>query len=411
MAERNNPVETNAEATQGLAPNEHVQSNWIFDEIERLKSEQRFRTLQVRQSPHVGGQIHLDHLTLINFSSNDYLGLAADARLIAAANGVANQVGWGSAASPLVSGYGVWHAALERRVAAFEQTEAALICSTGYAANLSVLTALAGKGDVIFSDALNHASIIDGCRLSGAAIQVYRHRDIRHLEELLSECDSFRRKLIVTDTLFSMDGDIAPLREICDLAERFHAMIVIDEAHATGVFGERGKGVAEAMGVSTRVTAKVGTFSKACGSAGGFVAGAQHVMDWIRNRGRTYIFSTAQPEAVAAASHKAIDIIESESQTRKQLIEMAANVRNRLKSGGFYIGNSESQIIPIVLGSEAKALGAAQALRELGLLVPAIRPPTVPEGNVDCESACVHHRDEHLEALIDGLKSVVPCNA
>lgn len=358
---------------------------WIDDELGRLAKANLDRHLQTFDGRQ-GVELTIDGRTYVNFGSNDYLGLAADPRLAEAACEAAQRSGWGSGASPLVVGHSAEHAALERALAEFEGCEAALLFSTGYAANVGTVTALVGRGDVVYSDGLNHASIVDGCRLSRAEVRVYRHADAAHLAELLKQeavtfnTATFRRRLIVTDGLFSMDGDAAPLAALADLAERFEAMLLVDEAHATGVLGAGGRGSCEAAGIEERVDVRVGTLSKALGSVGGFVVGRRAVVEWLVNRARPYVFSTALPPAAAAASLAAIDIVRREPERRRKLAETAAALRLTLSTQGWDLGPSASQIVPLVVGDAAETMRLAAALRERGLLVPPIRPPSVPEG-------------------------------
>ncbi len=267
--------------------------------------------------------------SLINFGSNDYLGLAADPRLAAAAAKAAQQEGLGAGASPLVTGHSASHAELERRLAEFEGAEAALVFTSGFAANLGTVAALVDREDAIYADAKNHASLIDGCRLSRAETHIYRHADVDHLAELLRDSSRYRRRLIVTDSLFSMDGDLAPLDKIADLAEKHSAMLMVDEAHATGVFGAQGRGVAEHLGVESGIHVRMGTLSKALGCAGGFVAGSRTLIDWLVNRARSYVFSTAFPPAIAAAAIAALDIVRDEPHRRRNLLDRAAQLRRQ----------------------------------------------------------------------------------
>ncbi len=351
-----------------------------------------------------GARLTIAGREFVNFGSNDYLALATDPRLVDAAATAAHEYGWGSGASPVVTGRSELHERLEQRLAEFEGTEAALVFNTGFAANVGTIAALVGESDAIFSDALNHASLIDGCRLSRAAVHVYRHADCGHLEEHLDNAKEFRRRLIVTDSLFSMDGDLAPLPALCELAERHDCMLLIDEAHATGVFGEHGRGVAEHLGVESRVHVRVGTLSKALGASGGFVAGSQRLIDWLANRARTYVYSTAPPPAYCAAALAALEIVEREPERRQRLMSIAAEFRARLASAGLHLGPSASQIIPIILGDERRALSAAAMLRERGIWVPAIRPPTVPAGKSCLRiSLTVGHTPEMLDMLHSAL--------
>jgi len=377
---------------------------WLDPSLQQLAQTRRYRYLQVRESPPVAGLVQLDGQQFVNFSSNDYLGIAADARLVDAVKSVVGQVGWGAGASPLVTGRGVWHRRLENELAAFKGTQAALLFPTGFATNVGTITALVGPGDWIYSDRNNHASIIDGCRLSEANVQIYEHGDCRHLQERLLNNHSSGRKLIVTDSLFSMDGDFAPLSELVEIAAQAQAMLMVDEAHATGVWGTCGRGVCERMQVETQIPIRVGTLSKALGSLGGFVCGSQRLIDWIANRARSYIFSTAQPEATAAASLASLSIIKSEPERRQRVVDLASRVREELTRLGWNCLHSQSQIIPLLVGDEAAALALSQRLREQGLLVPAIRPPAVNPGKCILRiSLSAAHSDQQIEQLIAAL--------
>lgn len=352
---------------------------WLDDELERLDAAGLRRSLSVRSSPQAPEQISVGAANFANFGSNDYLGLAASlgtAEVIAAIQ----TAGWGAGASPVVTGRGEYHARLETALAQFEGTAAALLFPTGYAANAGTVAALAGPEDVIFSDALNHASLIDGCRLSGAKVVVYRHCDVAHLAELLTAASAARRRLIVTDGLFSMDGDLAPLADIAELAEQHQALLLVDEAHATGVFGERGRGVSEHCGVESAVHIRIGTLSKALGSLGGFVAGEQRLINWLANRARTYFFSTACPEPVAAAGLVALQIVQQEPHRRRELLANAEQLREQFRTQGWQLPERGSQIIPLRIGDPVETMRRAQVLRDRGFLVPGIRPPSVPAG-------------------------------
>lgn len=392
--------------TEGNSPFE-----WITAELQRLESADLRRWQRVRESPHVGGMVQLDGRQLVDFGSNDYLGLAADGRLIDAVRHAAGEAGWGSGASPLISGYGVLHRRLELELAKFEQAEAALLLPTGFAANVATITALAGPGDLILSDALNHASLIDGCRLSRAETAVFRHGDAAHAAELLEArrrtAKPPHRVLVVVDGLFSMDGDFAPLQQLEALARENGAMLLVDEAHASGVWGASGRGSCEELGIDERNLVRVGTLSKALGSLGGFVVGPAAVIEWIRNSGRPYIFSTAQPEAVAAASLAALRLVQSEPQRRIELREKAAWLRAALVNQGWDIGASASQIIPLQVGAAAQALRLSTALSDAGMFVPAIRPPAVPEGSCRLRiSLSWLHPEEQLRRLVEVLGEI-----
>ena len=376
---------------------------WIPEQLELLDSLERRRAIHIR-STQQGATVAWKDQELINFSSNDYLTLAADPRLQAAACAAIAREGWGSGASPLITGRGQSQADLETALAQFEGTAAALMFASGFAANAGVIDALADRGDVILSDSKNHASIIDGTRLSKATVRVYPHRNLDYLENLLKQCGTFRRRLIVTDTLFSMDGDLAPLPELADLAETYDAMLMVDEAHATGVFGANGRGLCEHFGLEDRVAVRVGTFSKALGGHGGFVVGSQSLIEWLVNRCRPYIFSTAPPAANAAAMRAALQIVHDEPQRRTELLAKATWLRGKLRAIGWGLGDSESQIIPVIVGTENLAMSLSAKLYEKGMLVPGIRPPSVPDGECLLRiSLSCGHTQQHLDTLVAAL--------
>lgn len=326
-----------------------------------------------------GARLRIDGRELVNFTSNDYLGLARDPRVAGAAAAAARDHGASVSASRLLCGSTPLHDRLERRLAALKGREAALLYSSGYLANLGVLTALARPGDAIFSDALNHASIIDGCRLSGARTTVYRHGDADHLAELLAASRAERR-LIVSETVFSMDGDVAPLAALAALARRHDAALVLDEAHATGVLGPGGEGALARDGIDPRGIVVVGTLSKALASAGGFVAADAAVVDYLVNRSRPFIFNTAPTPASVGAALAALDVVAAEPERRERLHALAARLRDGLVAAGHPPSRSETPIVPLLLGDAETALAAERRLREAGALARAIRPPTVPEG-------------------------------
>ncbi len=375
---------------------------WLNDALAQLESRALLRRLTVRTGT-PGARMVVDGREYLNFGSNDYLDLAGDPRLAGAVNAAAVEVGWGAGASPLVTGRNELHERLEHRLAEFEGTEAALLFNTGFAANVGAVAALVGPEDAVFSDALNHASLIDGCRVSRAKVRVYRHGDGEDLELQLKNTPA-RRRLIVTDSLFSMDGDLAPLPSLCELAERYDCMLLVDEAHATGVFGRTGRGVAEHFAVEERIGIRVGTLSKALGASGGFVAGSRQLIDWLANRARTYVFSTAPPPATCAAALAALEIVRDEPARRQRVLAAANSLCARLSTAGLNVGPSVSQIIPVVLGDERRTLAAAERLRERGLWVPAIRPPTVPAGQSRLRiSLSAGHTAEMLESLVNAL--------
>jgi len=308
--------------------------------------------------------------------SNNYLGLANHPALCEAASRAAVDYGVGSGASRLISGSMRLHGKLEERLAAFKGTEAALVFNSGYHANLGAIAALAGREDAVFSDALNHASIIDGCRLSGAQVVVYPHCDVGALETALA-ASAARRRLIVTESLFSMDGDTAPLRAICDVAERHGAMLIVDEAHATGVIGPHGGGLVEAEELQGRVTLQMGTLGKALGVFGAFVAGRRALIDLMINTARTFIYTTALPPPVLAASLAALEIVATEPARRQRVIDNARTLRCLLKQLGLD-GGGAAHVIPLRIGDPDRTMRVSTQLLAEGIFVQGIRPPTVP---------------------------------
>ncbi len=386
---------------------------WTDDDLAERRRGGLYRVRRRLQSAQ-GARVRLGGRVLVNFSSNDYLNLAADPRLARAAARAAWRWGCGAGASPLVSGHLPPHRALERDLARFEGTEAALVFSSGFAANLAVVGSLAGREDAVFSDERNHASLIDGCRLSRAAVHVYRHADAGHLHDLLRRHGgAARRRLIVTDGLFSMDGDLAPLADLADLAERHDCLLVIDEAHATGVLGERGRGAAELLLRETFPGAgrliKVGTLSKALGSQGGFVCGPRRLVRWLVNHARPYVFSTALAPPAAAAARRALAVIAAEPEGRARLQELASGLRQGLRAAGWPETASRCQIVPVLVGDARAAVTLSEALRERGLLVPAIRPPSVPHGTARLR---VSLGAGHTEADVAGLvRALEECRA
>ena len=365
---------------------------WIEEESRKRLNLGLRRTLVVRD----------DSASLVNFGSNDYLGLAADPRLKEAAIEAVHRFGWGSGASPLVSGWTELHERLVQALARFEGTDRALLFPTGYAANVGTIASLVESGDAVYCDRLNHASIIDGIRLSGASPRIYPHNDTDRLASILERDQGrFRRSLIVTDGVFSMDGDLAPLPALADLAERFSAMLMVDEAHGTGVFGPTGRGASEALGVTERVPIKVGTLSKGLGSIGGFVAGSDPLIEQILHRARSLIYSTAMPAAAAAASLAALAIVDQEPWRRTRVFELGAALRKSMDLCPSTVG----PIVPILVGEPEAAVSLARRLRERGYFVPAIRPPTVPKGTSRLRiSLSASHTTDQLEGLIQSLR-------
>jgi 8-amino-7-oxononanoate synthase len=379
---------------------------WIDEELQALEAQDLLRQLRSRDGMQ-SASVALEGKEFANFGSNDYLGLASDRRLADAVAEATKQFGWGSGASPLITGRAELHRRLEERIAEFEGTESALLFTSGFAANSGAIAALVGPGDAVFADRKNHASLFDGCRLSRADVRVYPHADCRALDELLEKSSTYRRRLIATDSLFSMDGDLAPLTELVEIAEKHGAMLLVDEAHATGVFGAKGCGVCEMLGVEDRVSLRIGTLSKALGSIGGFAVGSRSVIEWLVNRARPYIYSTAMPAAVSAAGLAALDIVRGEPRRRIDLLATADEIRRQIAAQGWRVGDSASQIVPIVVGEPQKAVSLSEKLRDRGLFVPAIRPPTVPEGESCLRvSLSYRHTPKMIEKLLSSLEEL-----
>jgi 8-amino-7-oxononanoate synthase len=344
--------------------------------------------------------------------SNNYLGLANHPAVIEAACAAARDYGVGAGASRLISGSMRAHHQLEERLAAFKGAEACLLFTSGYHANLGVISSLVGPGDAVFSDALNHASLIDGCRLSRAAVCVYPHGDVEALAARLRTVPA-RRRLIVTDSVFSMDGDVAPLQAICDLAQQYEAMVMVDEAHATGVLGPHGAGLVEALGVGPRVTVQMSTLGKALGGFGAFVAGSRALIDFLVNRARTFIFTTALPPSVVAAAAAALTIVEREPERRVRLRRNAARLRHGLAALGYDVaGADDAHIVPIVIGDAPTTMALSGALLEQGVFAQGIRPPTVPEGTARIRATVMAtHRDVDIDAAVAAFAALRPAAA
>jgi 8-amino-7-oxononanoate synthase len=380
---------------------------WMWDELEALGEQGLLRQRRtVRRRP--GGWCEADGRLLVDFASNDYLGLSHDPRLLEAAQRAATECGTGSGASALVVGRSIWHERLERRLARFEGQEAAVLFPTGYAANVGAITALVADDDAIFSDSLNHASLIDGCRLSGAAVSIYDHHALVSLEARLASARNARRRLIVTDGVFSMDGVQAPLRELCELARRNAAQVLVDEAHATGVFGRHGRGTAELLEVEDLVAVRVGTLSKAIGSVGGFVCGSRVLIDWLWNRARPQIFSTAAPPSTCAAACTALDIIETEPNLREKLFSLSRQLREGIQELSLdTVSGGSGPIVPVILNDAQLAVRVALGLEQQGFLVGVMRPPSVPRELARLRiTVSAAHQPQMIDGLLSALKNV-----
>lgn len=382
--------------------------DWIQEELETLDAQGLRRSLRTIDG---APQAHFvrEGKSYVNFSSNNYLGLATHPRVLQAAKKALDRYGAGASASRLLCGTLEVHTALEKALADFKGTEAALVFPSGYMANLGLVTALVGPGDAVVLDRLCHASLVDAVRLSRAKLLVYAHADAHHAEHVLKRLRGFRRRLIVTDSLFSMDGDFAPLTDLVALAQRYEAMLLIDEAHAIGVWGEKGRGATELFGVENRVPFVMGTLSKALGSQGGFVCGSRSMIDFLVNRARSFIYTTGLSPAAAAASREALRLIQEEPERRAHAQALAKRLREKLKASGWNILKSESQIVPILLGSVEQAAAFSNQLLEAGIYAPAIRPPTVPQDQCRIRfSVAADHSEEDIDRLVKALKSLFP---
>jgi 8-amino-7-oxononanoate synthase len=353
-----------------------------------------------------GPRLRVDGQWLLSFSSNDYLGLSQHPAAVEAAQRAAAQYGVGAGASALVNGHSAAHEALERELADFVGLPRALYFGAGYLANVGVVPALVGRGDAVFSDALNHACLIDGARLSRAAIHVYSHNDVALLDRLLA-ASTARRKLVLTDAVFSMDGDIAPVPQLLELCERHDALLLIDDAHGFGVLGPQGRGTAAHFGVRSQRLIYMATLGKAAGVAGAFVAGPAAAVEWLLQRSRTYIFATAAPAMIVEAVRANLRVIEAQSWRREHLGRLIEQLRVGLAGLRWQLSPSSTAIQPIIVGANQAVLEAAAALRAQGLWVPAIRPPTVPPGLARLRiSLSAAHTQADVAQLVKALQAV-----
>jgi glycine C-acetyltransferase len=381
-------------------------SDSITTELLRIEEAGLYRKLRLVESDQ-GPTLRLDGREVINFSSNNYLGLANHPSLCKAAKEAIDRYGCGSGASRLISGNMTLHEELESKIAELKGTEAALVFNSGFQANTGILSTLVGEGDVVLSDALNHASIIDGCRLSRAKVVVYGHCDIDQLERSLRDAPSNARKLIVTESLFSMDGDEAPLNDIVNLAEKYGAMVMVDEAHATGVYEPSGAGLVAKLALGDRVPIQMGTLGKALGGFGAYVAGSKALRELLINRCRSFIFTTSLPPAVMAIGMAAIDLVMREPERRQSLRNNCERLRAGLKELGYSLGGSQSQILPLMVGDATACMRLSQKLLDGGIFAQGIRPPTVPAGTSRLRiTLMATHTLEHIDLALKVFKEV-----
>jgi glycine C-acetyltransferase len=378
-------------------------TQFLADELDQLRRQGVFRPLRVLDSAQ-DTEVIVDGNRVLNLSSNNYLGLTTDPRLKTAMIEATERWGAGSGAVRTIAGTMTVHEDLERRLAEFKHTEASLVFQSGFTANLGVLQSLVKEGDVIVSDELNHASIIDGIRLSKAERSIFKHRDMDDLERHLEQHRDKRVKLVVTDGVFSMDGDIAPLPAIVERAERFGALVMVDDAHASGVLGKNGRGSVNHFGLDGRVDLQMGTLSKAIGVLGGYVAGSQTVRDFLIHRARPFLFSTSHPPGVAAACMAAIEVLLAEPERIDRLWKNTKRFKDGLKRLGFETGASETPITPVIVGKGAIAMDFSDRLFKLGVFAQGIGFPTVAEGRARIRTIVTSvHTDAQLDRALDAF--------
>jgi glycine C-acetyltransferase len=385
--------------------------SWLGHQIETLKDQNLFKVPKILETP-AGGRVWMNGKEVVNLSSNNYLGLANHPKVLAAAKESLDRWGVGAGAVRWIGGTMSIHRELEERLARFKHTEAVLVFTGGFTANAGTIPAVTTDKDVIISDELNHASIIDGVRLSAAKYKksegyVYPHKDMESLEAILSRTQSFEKRLIITDGVFSMDGDIAPLPEIVNLAEQYNAIVMVDDAHASGVLGKNGAGTASHFDLYGRVDIQLGTLSKALGVIGGYIAGSAGLKDWLINRGRPYLFSTAHPPMVAAALIAALEIMETDPEPMTRLWDNTRWWKNRLAEEGFDTMGSETPITPVFVGDEGEAQKMERALWDEGVYALSISYPTVARGKARIRTMpSAAHTQEDLDFALQAFRKV-----
>jgi glycine C-acetyltransferase len=399
-------VRLKADATGGVDRMRRDPLAYLTNELSSLQAQglyRRLRILEDEQKP----QTTIDQRSVVNLSSNNYLGLTTHPRLRERALEATRRFGVGTGSVRTIAGTMAIHMELERRLAEFKQTEAVVVFQSGFAANAGTVAAILTKDDVVVSDELNHASIIDGCRLSRAAIKVFPHRDVAAARRILESLPAGQRTLLITDGVFSMDGDLGPLPELCRLAEEFGAIMMVDDAHASGVFGRNGRGTIDHFGVHGRVDVQVGTLSKAIGVLGGYVAGSRALIEFLYHRARPFLFSTSHPPAVAAACIAAIDVLLEEPALIERLWDNTRFFKAGLERLGFNTGTSESPITPVIVGDGALAMTLSDRLFVAGVFAQGIAAPTVPPGKARVRTivTATHTRGE-LQFALDTFAKV-----
>jgi glycine C-acetyltransferase len=373
---------------------------FLSDELDSLKQQGLYRPLRVLESAQAA-HATFDHRSVVNLSSNNYLGLTTHPKLRDAALEAVRKYGAGSGSVRTIAGTMEMHMELERRLAKFKNVESVVVFQSGFTANAGTVAAILTKDDVVVSDELNHASIIDGCRLSRATIKVFPHKDVEAARRVMKELPASQRKLLITDGVFSMDGDLGPLPALCDVAEEFGAIMMVDDAHASGVFGRQGRGTVDHFNCHGRVDIQVGTLSKAVGALGGYVAGTKDFIEFLYHRARPFLFSTSHPPAVAAACIAALDVLEQEPQWMQQLWDNTAFFKAGLHKLGFNTGRSESPITPVIVGEAPLAAQMSDKLFAAGVFAQSIGFPTVARGQARLRTivTATHTRDDLQYAL------------
>ncbi|MCY8436144.1 glycine C-acetyltransferase [Bacillus haynesii] len=379
--------------------------NFLASELDTMKENGTFQELPIIEALQ-GSTVKMKGKDIIQLSSNNYLGLTSHPRLQKAAEEAVKRYGAGTGSVRTIAGTFTMHDELEKKLASFKNTEAALVFQSGFTANQGILSSILTKDDIVISDELNHASIIDGIRLTKAGKKVYQHADMEDLEKILKKSMNYRMRLIVTDGVFSMDGDIAPLPEIVRLAEQYDAFVMVDDAHASGVLGENGRGTVHHFGLDGKVHIQVGTLSKAIGVLGGYAAGSKVLIDYLKHKGRPFLFSTSHPPAVTAACIEAVNVLMEEPSLIKKLWDNTAYFKKELEKIGLPLIKSETPITPILIGDEAEACRFSNTLFELGLFAQAIVFPTVPKGKARIRTIMTaQHSKEELDKALEIIET------
>jgi glycine C-acetyltransferase len=395
--------------TPAVSPEGRPQLHYLHEALEDLKSKHLYSRLKVLEGEQKPVAV-FDGKEVINLSSNNYLGLTTHPKLRRPAIAAIRKFGVGSGAVRAIAGTMKMHLELEEQIARFKKVEACVVFQSGFTANSGTVSAILGKDDLIISDELNHASIIDGCRLSRATIKVFKHKDIADCERILKETENWNgNKLLISDGVFSMDGDIADLPALCDLAEKYNCIMMVDDAHASGVLGSRGRGTIDHLGCHGRVDIQVGTLSKAIGSMGGYVCGSRDLIEFLYHRGRPFLFSTSHPPSVAATCQAAFDLLDSELGDRliKKLWSNTKFFKRQLKKLGFDTGKSETPITPIMVGDAEKAFQFSRELFNEGVFAGAIGYPVVAEGKARLRTiVTATHKRSDLERALEIIRRV-----